>query len=182
MDSTTSNSSRFDDYYQEFSQALHAFEDETSNSSKKEELDKQCSDLLRLMSVEARSTEDPDQKFERLERVKIYKFQLEAIQNKNKKDFLMGEALERNGCRSSEQMQATLRQNEAKVAQQNELLERAKRTAAETEESAMGITEELHSNREKIESAQKKVDDLSSLTARGMNVATNMLKPWWRRR
>ena len=44
-----------------------------------------------------------------------------------------------------------------RITQQNQIIENATRTVAETEEVAIEITQELGRNREKIESAHNKV-------------------------
>ena len=164
----------FDNYYREFASALQ--QQQEGNPSNVEELQTQCSDLLRLMALEARTTECPDTKFERLERVKIYKFQFEAIRNQHDKEFLMGEK-----ATSMLQAKERLERAETRAAQQNELLERARRSLAETEETGASIMGELHTNRETIESAQGRVDELNTMADKASKIVKYLSTPWWRR-
>ena len=185
--SSSSDIAAFDTYYQEFASLLEqlggssAAETTKSPPSSVESLHKQCSDLISLMSLEARTTECPDTKFERLERVKIYKFQLEAMKQQHDKDFLMGASaasmlqLERE----RQQVRSILEQNETRAAQQNELLERARQSVEETQAVGMEILNEAHRNRETIESAQGRVDELSSMTDRASKLVQKLSKPWW---
>ena len=190
-----SNQHVFDVYYQEFVlllQQLEATDHQPQNNNggkskngkgtstqhpSQESLLKQCNDLLGLMALEARSTECQDTKFERLERVKIYKFQLEAVRQQHNKDFLMG-----GQAASMLEVKDRLAQSETRAAQQNELLERARRSALETEQVGASIMQELHRNRETIQSSQQRIGTLSSLTGQASKIVKNMSRPWWMRR
>jgi len=206
--SSSSGINAFDTYYQEFASLLHNLEkpdesntapaatamkaaapsssssnniDNTSNNDKVE-LHKQCSDLLRLMTLEARSTtNDPDLKLERLERVKIYKFQLEAVQQSMDQEFLMGDTAARMLQLEKErhQVRSILERTEGRAAQQNELLERARRSLQETEEIGLEIIEETRRNRETLESAQGHVNEVTGMAARASKLVKALSKPWW---
>ncbi|CAB9510209.1 expressed unknown protein [Seminavis robusta] len=203
--SSPSNGNSFDAYYREFSALLRQLEEEpqqqpqkpsassssTSKSSShvnnhskpmtshdtKESLQKQCSELLSLMTLEARSTDCPDTKFERLERVKIYKFQLEAVRQQHNQDFLMGDQ-----AAAMLQVKDQIARTEMRAAQQNELLERARRSVLETEQVGNSVLQEMHRNRETIESAQRRIGTFSVMTEQASKIIQNMSKPWWRRR
>jgi vesicle transport through interaction with t-SNAREs protein 1 len=60
------------------------------------------------------------------------------------------------------------------IAKQNETLDRARRVMAETEETAMDITEELGRNREKIESSHQRIRDVSGLTNQARRIVQSM--------
>lgn len=170
------NASPFDNYYREFAALLRQLEDPNKEKTNDRDLQKQCADLLSLMSLEARSTDCPDRKMERLERVKIYKFQFEAVRNQHDKEFLMG-------GRATEMLavKERLERVESRAAQQNELLERARRSLAETEEVGANVMSELHGNRQTIESAQGRVGELNNMTTQATKIIKNMSKPWYLR-
>jgi vesicle transport through interaction with t-SNAREs 1 len=178
------NGNGFDVYYHEFALLLRQLEEtgqcdgeKSTFLEKQERLHQQCSELLSLMSLEARSTDCPDTKFERLERAKIYKFQLEAVRQQHNKDFLMGDQ-----AASMLAVKDRLAQSEMRAAQQNELLERARRSVLETEQVGASIMEEMRRNRETIHSTQGRIGSLSSLTGQASKIVKNMSRPWWMRR
>jgi vesicle transport through interaction with t-SNAREs 1 len=184
----TNSGNDFDIYYHEFALLLRQLGatgqprsdgkvDKHPSPTSQERLHQQCSELLSLMALEARSAECPDAKFERLERVKIYKFQLEAVRQKHNKDFLMGDQ-----ASSMLQVKDRLTQSETRAAQQNELLERARRSVLETEQVGASIMEEIGRNRETIQSAQGRIGTVSSLTGQASKIVKNMSRPWWMRR
>lgn len=198
--SDSSNAAAFDTYYQEFASLLQELEDPSSSpdsaethksaSSSSDSLYQQCVDLLSLMSLEARTTSttnNNDLKFERLERVKIYKFQLEAVQQKRNTDFLMGNNKDDNNNafqmlqleKERQQIRNILDQNETRAAQQNELLERAMHSMHETEAVGLEILEETQRNRETIASAQGRVDELNGLASKAKGLVRKLSRPWW---
>ena len=201
--SDSSSAAAFDTYYQEFASLLQELEGPSSSSpgaakthksassSSSDSLYQQCVDLLSLMSLEARTTStannNDDLKFERLERVKIYKFQLEAVQQKRNTDFLMGNnnASDKNAFqmlqleKERQQIRNILEQNETRAAQQNELLERAMASVHETEAVGLEILEETQRNRETIESAQGRVDELNGLASKAKGLVQKLSRPWW---
>ena len=169
-----------------------------SASEEKEEVEEsllyqQCVDLLSLMQLEARTdsnnNNNEDIKFERLERVKIYKFQLEAIKQKRNKDFLMGGAGGGQGGQNAfqmlqlekerQQIRNILEQNESRASQQNELLERAMQSIHETEAVGQEILQETQRNRETIESVQGHVDELNGLATKASRLVKKLSRPWW---
>jgi vesicle transport through interaction with t-SNAREs 1 len=179
------NGNGFDVYYHEFALLLRQLgetgeRDENGGKltlEKQERLQQQCSELLGLMTLEARSTVCPDTKFERLERAKIYKFQLEAVRQQHNKDFLLGDQ-----AASMLAVKDRLAQSEMRAAQQNELLERARRSVLETEQVGASIMQEMSRNRETIERTQGRIGTLSSLTGQASKIVKNMSRPWWMRR
>ena len=193
------NSKAFDTYYQEFASLLQQLEsspsehnnnNQNNNNNNKDTsaLYQQCSDLIRLMTLEARSTDegDTDMKLERAERVKIYKFQLEAVRNQHDAQFLMGSAaadmLELEKQQQRLHVKQRLERTEMRAAQQNELLERARRSVEETETIGAEILSQVQRNRESIQSAHARVHALSGMTDRAGNIIKNMSRPWWLRR
>lgn len=181
---TNANNNAFDTYYQEFAGLLKQLEStkSTSGSESTSSLHKQCTDLISLMALEARTTDyDPDVKFERLERVKIYKFQLASIQMEHDKDFLMGScaATMLQLEKERQQVRTILENNIGRAAQQHELLDRARQSVQETEEVAMELQTELQRNRETIESAHGHVNEISSMAERAGKLVKTLSKPWW---
>lgn len=188
----------FDTYYGEFASLLQQLEEpsptslpspgnEESSPASSDSIHQQCVDLLSLMALEARTTSsNDDTKFERLERVKIYKFQLEAVKQKRNKDFLMGGNNGEGNAfqmlqleKERQQIRNILEKNESRAAQQNELLERAMHSVHETEAVGLEILEETQRNRETIESVQGRVDELNGLASKASRLVKKLSRPWW---
>jgi vesicle transport through interaction with t-SNAREs protein 1 len=144
----------------------------------------QCDDLLKQMQIEARSVDNPDEKKTFLQKVRTCKARLSNLRDDYnsaktgvERESLLGDGgdLEMGSHRkgSSKQKERLLSANN-QVAKQNETLDRARRVMAETEETAMEITEELGRNREKIDSSHQRVRDVSGLTNQARRIVQSM--------
>lgn len=144
----------------------------------------QCDDLLKQMTVEARSVDLPTEKSELLKKVRVYKARVANLRDdyKSSKTRVEREAL-LNGSSSlnegtglhSDHRERLLKTNED-LSAQNETLENARRVMAETEDVALEITSELGRNREKITSAHGRVRDVSGLTNQARRIVQSMTR------
>jgi methyl-accepting chemotaxis protein len=169
----TSDTSQFDVYYEELSSLLKQLALATPDESTA--LVSQGRDLLQQLALEARSVLDTDLKRELLEAVKQANAQLRALEYEHQKASLVTSSSNHRQCGAS------LRENEATLARQNETLERARHTMRETENVGKEISTELSQNRETIESTHGKVNEFQSMTSRASELLKSMSKPWWRR-
>jgi len=173
---------------------------QSSSTSSSKSLLRECRDLLRRMSLEARQLEDDDLRFEWRERVKVFRNQLSQIETReveeeeqrqqqkvrdgaarsesNQRDELFG----RNDGGGGSQRRQLTENGEGMLARQNATLERARRVMAETEETAMEVCEQLSEQRATIESSHANARELGTLTARAGELMTSITKPWWRPR
>merc|ERR1719223_2202818 len=98
---------------------------------------------------------------------------------KDKADFQrVKEKAERHsliGSTSQSDRRRFLETNE-KLDRQNEMINQAHRTVAETEEIGLEITSELSANREKIESSRTKNSEFGNLTAAARGILSSMLR------
>lgn len=106
-----------------------------------------------------------------MERTLQYKQNVAAMASKYQRSFLLS---------SNDDDDDRLKSNVDRTVQQNETLERARRTMMETEEISQGIQDELARNRTALQSSQNKAKDLSNMTQQAEAILKNMT-PWWRR-
>lgn len=144
----------------------------------------QCDSLLKQMSIDVRNRNESE-KEELLSRVTLYRIQLHTLKQhsgETRTEKMRGE------LGLSEVPESTLKQNNhpeeglstrAKLNKQNETLERARRTLADTEETAGVISEELHRNRSTIEQSHKQIAELSGLTNDASRILSRMKKRWF---
>lgn len=167
------DSSTFDHYDDEFKSLLQQIETSLQTeppSPYTQSLLKQCDDLIKQMALEARSVPDASLKRDLLAQVRTCKSQYQAMQQQADKQSL----LSGSGSNKSQQDRLLLQKNEDSLAQQNETLERARRTMQETESVALEITEELGNNREKLISAHGRIREVSGLTGRARRILQSM--------
>eukprot|EP01041_Mallomonas_annulata_P002496 gene2496-4852_t len=167
----------FEAYDQEFNALSHEISNNisdlrtyTTNPEKStyligqiERLLSQAGELMKQMEVEVRSQDQATRKV-LSDKVTQYKKSLASL----KADFEKSrdEAQKSSlmvGSKSGEQRQRLMNAND-KLLSQNEKIMNATRTVAETENVAIEITQELHRNREKIESAHGKVREFAGIT------------------
>jgi len=145
----------------------------------------QCDDLLKQMSVEARSASDAGTKQDLLKKVRVCKTRLANLRddyNSSKtnleRDSLLGgngsDNNNNNGKLDSNGHRERLLQAGENLSAQNDTLENARRVMAETEDVALEITSELGRNREKIQSATGRVRDVSGLTNQARRIVQSM--------
>lgn len=182
----------FDRYDEEFlslsSQVQTSLSSIESSSNPESELSfcknllSQCDDLLKQMSVEARSVGDATVKQELLKKVRVCKTRLANLRddfNSSKTKLDRESLLPANssngggGALGSDHRERLLQTNE-NLAAQNATLENARRVMAETEDVALEITSELGRNREKIQSASGRVRDVSGLTNQARRIVQSM--------
>lgn len=137
-----------------------------------ENLVSQAQDVLKQMEVEARGSDAATRKVLG-EKVSISK---KALSN-SKIDFeRMKEKLERSsliGSRSGSDRQRFM-DTQDKLERQNDMIDNARRTVAETEEVGLEITSELSRNREKIDSSREQVYDFSVVTDGARRILSSM--------
>ena len=164
----------FERYDDEFSSLIIQIEDSLRSKPPTPYTDsllKQCDDLIKQMSLEARSVGDASVKRSLLDKVRKYKERYQSLVQESERQGLLGSS---SGGPSSQRERMLLRQNEDSLAQQNETLERARRTMEETEAVALEITEELGQNREKLISAHGRIREVSGLTGRARRILQSM--------
>ena len=130
---------------------------------------RQCNDLLKQMSLEARSLKHPAL----LQRVKDYKGKHAILLQQFEREALLAGQQSGSGDASGSH-QERMKQTEDMLSNQNETLERSLRSIQETEQIAMEITEELGNNRETLMSAHGRVKEVSSLTGRARRLLNTM--------
>lgn len=167
---TTIPFQRYDDEFTELMKQIERSLEEDPPSAYADNLFQQADDLIKQMALEARSVSDATLKRELLGKVRTLKSQLASLQSQSEKTGLFGSSLSKKNDREK----LLLQQNEDTLANQNETLERARRTMQETESVALEITEELGNNREKLVSAHGRVREVSGLTGRARRILTGM--------
>jgi hypothetical protein len=171
----------FERYDDEFSSLIHQIENSLRASSSSsassypssnaQNLLRQCDDLIKQMALEARSAQDLASKRMMLDKVREYKNLHQSLQQESERHSLLGSG---NSPLQSQKERLLLQKNEDTLAQQNETLERARRTMQETEAVALEITEELGNNRERLTSAHGRIREVSGLTGRARRILVSM--------
>jgi hypothetical protein len=174
----------FERYDDEFSSLIHQIENSLRASSSSsaspdpsssaQNLLRQCDDLIKQMALEARSAHDPASKRAMLDKVRDYKNRHQSLQQESERHSLLGSGGGAGGSLQSQKERLLLQKNEDTLAQQNETLERARRTMQETEAVAMEITDELGHNRERLASAHGRIREVSGLTGRARRILVSM--------
>ena len=154
----------------------------------------QTKDLLKQMTIEARSLKSSSSSEKDIEECKKIlhiakanhanlKDDVQAIQTKVQHYLLLQSDSSNNGNKrgrrkngvNSEIKQHLLSTNES-ISKQNANLERSKQIMADTEMVAMEITEELGRNRETIQSAHSRVRGVNSLSNHARRILVNMTR------
>lgn len=162
----------FQRYDEEFQSLLQQIEDSLSTQPPgtfTNNLLQQCDDLIKQMALEARSQPSSAVKTSLLQKVRQAKSQYQSMQQRSDKQSLL---LSGSGVSGNEHR--ALQKNEDMLANQNETLERARRTMQETESVALEITEELGNNRETLLNAHGRVREVSGMTGRARRILTSM--------
>lgn len=159
---------RYDDEFQNLIKQVEASLRSVPESGYSESILQQCDDLIKQMALEARSVHDNALKRRLLEKVRDYKGQYQSLQAEVDRAGLLGNHSELSAGRER------LLKNEDSLNQQNETLERARRTMEETEAVALEITTELGQNREKLASAHGRIREVSGLTGRARRILVSM--------
>lgn len=154
----------FDMYYEEHMRLMEVLACEWTD-----ELAQQAADCLASMQLEARTSEDADEKHELLERVKVYRQNFQALRLQQESDVLLG------GVSSTGKDDATRR-----LHAQNETLLQARRTVQETEEIGLEINQELARNRDTMQASLQKVEEMKNMTQQA-GMILKRLNKWWNR-
>ena len=137
-------------------------------------------DLLKQMSVEARSSSDHNNnnaamKNELLNHVRSLKSQLTTLQSKVSSQSLFGNHNNSNSNNGQyDKNRQMLEKNESMLLQQNDTLERAKRSILETEQVALEISDELVQNRQTLISSQNRIHQVSGMTNQAKQLLSSM--------
>jgi methyl-accepting chemotaxis protein len=118
------------------------------------------------MTIEAREIGDETKKAEWMQRIQLYKSQLQALQNDHARDELL------DTTPSSSRLESAV----DTASRQNETLQQALRSIQETEAIGQEISQELNSNRARLESSRNHVSQLSSLTSQAHGIMNRMIK------
>ena len=180
--------SSFDVYAEEFTSLLQQCSSNASSSSTNDSsadastttsLLEQCQDLLQQMALEARSTDHTEQKKRYMERYKSCKDQYQAVKQQIERQTLL--AANSTTAPSTLQLSDTLQSNDVTMAHQNSTLQQSLKSIHDTEQLATSTLEQLHTQRDTLHGAQQKTQTLQSMTQQANTIATNLLKPWWRK-
>lgn len=160
----------FDLYNNEFRSLVQQIEKRFHVKEDASDLVKQCEDILLQMRVEARVSPDESTKQERTDIFKACKMQLESYKTINEKQeiFLDSTVQKRRMVDQQDQL-----------ARQNERLRNALQSLNESEQIGVELNHELGKNRETIQRAQGKVDQVSSMTGEAKGLVTTMMKRWF---
>lgn len=135
----------------------------------------QAQELLKQMAVEARGIEDATTKRHYMDRHHVYKSQWQSAKLQSEKEAL----LSKNGACvvHSQQGLSHERQQQNSAA----LLAQAARSIRKTEEIAAGVAANLAEQRDTLERTTASTKEVRTATATANQIATNLLKPWWRK-
>ena len=141
----------------------------------------QAHDLLKQMSVEARTissepknTAASTTKNELLNHVRTLKSQLTTLQSKVTTQSLFGNHNNNHASQQHDKNRQLLERNEGMLLQQNDTLERAKRSILETEQVALEINDELVQNRQTLISSQNRIHQVSHMTNQAKQLLSSM--------
>ena len=130
----------------------------------------QCDELLQQMALEARSVPDASLKRELLQTVRTSKSQLQTYKERYEKQSLMSSA----NSKSSGGHRERLLQQQDQLKNQNSQLDNARKVMEETEQVALEIGTELGNNRETLESAHGRINQVTGLTGRARRIVQSM--------
>ena len=169
---------RYDDEFSSLIEQIESSLDEEPPNQYTNNLLQQCDDLIKQMALEARSVGDASLKRDLLAKVRTCKSKYQTLQQQSERQGLLGStaAAAAGGAspKGGEKERFRLQKNEDTLTNQNETLERARRSMQETEVVALEITEELGQNRETLMSAHGRVREMSGLTGRARNILYSM--------
>mmetsp|Transcript_25605 Transcript_25605/g.40205 ORF Transcript_25605/g.40205 Transcript_25605/m.40205 type:complete len:186 (-) Transcript_25605:225-782(-) len=174
--STTSSS--FDVYKSEFVSTTEQIKSriQSKNDNADEEIDEmfqQGEDLLKQMGLEARGMDDATVKRDLLAKVKEYKAQLANLRTEYESAALL--KLDNNISNNSGSSSSII-DSRCTVRSQNETLRNARNAIAATEGVAMDITEDLSRQRETMNSAHGRVNEVSEMAEKGDGILRGMLR------
>jgi len=177
-------SSGFQHYEEEFSSLTRQIEDTLGGGENGKIFDEdharnlieQSDDIVKQMSLEARSVGDRALKKELLIQVKQCKATLSRLGDEVNQQALFATSSSSNGGghEYNVNVRESLLNNERMISSQNDTLANARRVMEETEAVALEITEELGNNRNTLMSAHGRVREVTSMTNRATRVLYSM--------
>ena len=173
--------STFAEYADEFSSLLRQCNIATNDTATTTSLLEQCQDLLQQMVLEARSIDDPEEKKRYTERCKSYKEQYQLAKQQVERQTLLASNTTNTASASTLQLRDALQSNDVTMGNQNSTLQQSLQSIHDTEQIATSTLEQLHTQRDTLQSTQQKTQTLQSMTQQANTIATNLLKPWWRK-
>jgi Vesicle transport v-SNARE protein N-terminus len=168
----------FDTYADEFELLLHKSSTGNESISAATDTIQQCQELLQQMAVEARSTDDQRQRKYYMDRYTAYKHQYQAMKQQLDRASLLPVATTSSNEKA---VQDKIQTNEGTLLQQNSTLQQSLQSIHTTEQIANETMEHLQNQRDTLQQTQQKTKGLQSMTQQANQVATNLLKPWWRK-
>mmetsp|Transcript_18651 Transcript_18651/g.27695 ORF Transcript_18651/g.27695 Transcript_18651/m.27695 type:complete len:180 (-) Transcript_18651:99-638(-) len=165
--------SSFDVYNSELLSTMEQIKSRLQSKNNVEEVDemlKQGEDLAKQMGLEARGMDDAVVKRDLLSKVKEYKAQLANLRSAYELATLT--KVDNDNYNTS----SSIVDARSTVRSQNETLLNARSAIAETEGVAMGITEDLSRQRETINSAHGRVNEVSEMAEKGDGIVRGMLR------
>eukprot|EP00985_Skeletonema_marinoi_P019850 scaffold11522_cov148-Skeletonema_marinoi.AAC.1 len=135
-----------------------------------DEMLKQGEDLVKQMGLEARGMDDAVVKRDLLSKVKEYKAQLANLRSEYELATLT--KIDNDNYNTS----SSIVDARSTIRSQNETLLNARSAIAETEGVAMGITEDLSRQRETMNSAHGRVNEVSNMAEKGDGILRGMLR------
>lgn len=138
---------------------------------------RQADDLIKQMAVEARGMGADHAALKRtmLDKVRSLKAELTILQTKYEKGGLFRVSSNNNNNKSDrDKLLMQQKRTDDMLSNQNETLERARRSMEETEQVALEISSELSANRETLMSAHGRVQQVSGLTGRAKRILSSM--------
>lgn len=171
----------FQRYDHEFQGLLHQIQQSMNQDSKapppsySDNLFQQADDLVKQMALEARSVSDATLKQQLLAKVRKLKSQVSTLQTQSQQQSLFNSMdIDDNEQTGRDRLSRQTKATEDLLVNQNDTLERARRTMQDTEQVALEITEELTHNREKLMTAHGRVREVSGMTGRARRILNNM--------
>jgi len=178
IEAMSTTSSSFDVYKSEFVSTTEQIKSriQSKNDNADEEIDEmfqQGEDLLKQMGLEARGMDDATVKRDLLAKVKEYKAQLANLRTEYESAALL--KLDNNISNNSGSSSSII-DSRCTVRSQNETLRNARNAIAATEGVAMDITEDLSRQRETMNSAHGRVNEVSEMAEKGDGILRGMLR------
>lgn len=167
----------FDVYKSEFvsttEQIKSRIQSKNDNADEIDEMFEQGGDLVKQMGLEARGMDDAAVKRDLLAKVKEHKAQLASLRTEYERAALL--KVDNNNYTNSGNSSSMV-DSQSTVRSQNETLLNARNAIAETEGVAMGITEDLSRQRETMNSAHGRVNEVSEMAEKGDGILRGMLR------
>jgi hypothetical protein len=183
MTDTTLDTTVFGNYteelmvlFKEIESLSHSQSVETSTT-----LLQQCQGILQQMSVEARIAESMEQRRSFMEQYHSYRKQYEVLKQRIDRQMLVNTTRDGGGSGSTNLSHSTLQSTEQNLVNQNRIVEDSLKSIHETEQVAIETMEHLQNQRNTLEHTRDNTKSVQSLTQQANQIATNLLKPWWRK-